>query len=964
MKASLAAVVLTAAVIVTAAALLALRPDPAQAQSPAPVELAQDAAEAAEELTESPAGPHFTPHHASRGSAATTPQAVEADQAAIDQRLDAWDQSAQQAEAALAAGEATTPRFEAMRAELVQHRAAAGALAERLRAAAQPLAAQLKALTGDEAAQEPPAEAGGDAATPPGDAQAEAPPEGEAEAAKAAAEAEAAAEADAASRSQNLASIRRELQMRVDALESRAKRADLANARADALVREIDELIRNRQVEELLTLGPSPLVPAAWLPALDEAQATVRAIAGETLANAADRARAGGDSFAPSALALAALGLGLLWGVWRGFVVVRRRIGLGSTRGQRALAAAVALLARLVAPVLAIALIRGALGQLQILGADGELVADHIAAGLATLAIGHAIAGCWFSPNTPALRLSSLDDAAATRALSRSNLLAGALGLHQVVVLAGEQLDLSPGTLAVGNLLVLALGAAALWRLAASLHPGPAPDAAPDGGAPDADDADDAPPPDDDPLAESLQSAASVGRRLETLGAFAMRTVALVAVGLAAAGYYAASQRLFYPTVVTVGIVGAGLILFSLAREGVEAALERRTADAGGLRLLTVLVGFVIVLASLPVLALTWGARTSDIVEVWRLASEGVDIGGARLTPMVFFTFALVFAFGYALTRLLQGILASSVLPNTRLDAGARSAITTGLGWTGITAAALVGIAAAGIDLSNIAIVFGALSVGIGFGLQAIASNFISGIILMIERPVKVGDWILVGGTHGVVKRVAVRATEIETFDKTALIVPNSELISGRVVNYTHNNAVGRLILKAPVAYGTDLKGVQKLLLDIARRDRRVLRYPAPMVLMTGFGPAAIELELRVILRDVNQIFDVQTDLFFEIDRRYREAGIEIPYSQNIVTLREPERLAAALRAGLAGEGLAIAEDAGAATPPPAAAPAPSSAPRRRAAGPPAATRGPEGPGVAGLGEGGDGGGGDGDGGR
>ena len=922
--ARLAALILAAAL----ALLLALQAGPALAQGSPTADAAGEAAEAAGDAAralapDSPSGPHFTPP---RPPEPATPQAVEADQGSVDARLETWAETAHEVESALADGSASTAQFEAMRARLVGQRGEAATAAERLRAALQPLAAQLQALTG-----------------------------------------EGAGETGASPRSEaGLGELREELQDRIDALESRAKRADLAYSRADSLVREIDELIRRRQVEEFLTLGPSPLAPANWGRAAIDALGLLQELAQETLEVAQARIDRGSPRLLPTVLILLAVSVALLWGASRAFTVIRRRLGFGATRGRRALAAALALCARLVAPTLAIVLLRGALAQAELLGPRAEVLADHLASGLVAFAIGYAIAGAWFSPRTPELRLSSLDDAAALRGFTRSTLLALSFGLQVSLIEAGAELDLSPAALAVGALAVMALGAAAMWRLADVLSPGPetsagAPASTSAAGAEDDDGGDSHP--DEDPLAESLQSAATVGRRLERLGAFALRAVAVVSVALAAAGYYAASQRLFYPAAATATIVGAGLILFSLIREWVEAALENRTADSGGLRLLTVFFGFVIVIASLPVLALVWGARTADIAEAWRVASAGVEVGGAILTPMVFVTFGLVFALGYALTRLLQGVMASSVLPNTRLDAGARSAITTGLGWTGITGATLVGLAAAGIDLSNIAIVFGALSVGIGFGLQAIASNFISGIILMIERPVKVGDWILVGGTHGVVKRVAVRATEIETFDKTALIVPNSELISGRVVNYTHNNAVGRLILKAPVAYGTDLKGVQKLLLDIARRDRRVLRYPAPMVLMTGFGPAAIELELRVILRDVNQIFDVQTDLFFEIDRRYREAGIEIPYSQNIVTLREPERLAAALRGAPppTDEGLAVPD-------PTTAAPPPSPPPSRRRAATPPAPRGPAGPGIGpGAGAeapGGDGGGGGGDGGR
>ena len=325
---------------------------------------------------------------------------------------------------------------------------------------------------------------------------------------------------------------------------------------------------------------------------------------------------------------------------------MRRRLGFGATRGRRALAAALALVARLAAPAIAIVLLRGALSQAELLGPTAEVVADHIASGLVSFAIGYAIAGAWFSPGTPALRLSSLDDAAAMRGFRRSTLLALTMGLNVAVVRAGEALDLSPASLAVGAFGVMLLGAAAMWRLADVLSPTPGPETSGASGeaAAEGDEDPGFTHQDEDPLAESLQSAATVGRRLEGLGAFSLRAAAVVALALSAAGYYAAAQRLFYPAAATLGIVGAGLILFSLIREWVEAALENRTADSGGLRLLTVLFGFVITLASLPVLALVWGARTADIGEAWRMASSGVDVGGATLTPMVFVTFGVVFA--------------------------------------------------------------------------------------------------------------------------------------------------------------------------------------------------------------------------------------------------------------------------------------------------------------------------------
>ncbi|MGM0585933.1 MAG: mechanosensitive ion channel family protein, partial [Pseudomonadota bacterium] len=147
-----------------------------------------------------------------------------------------------------------------------------------------------------------------------------------------------------------------------------------------------------------------------------------------------------------------------------------------------------------------------------------------------------------------------------------------------------------------------------------------------------------------------------------------------------------------------------------------------------------------------------------------------------------------------------------------------------------------------------------------------------------------------------VVKRVSVRATQIETFDRSVLFLPNSDLISGKVVNYTHNNNIGRLILRIPVAFGSDTREVERILTEIARAESRVLRYPPPLIMFAGFGENGMLFESRVILRDVNLIFHVQSDMYFEIERRLREAGIEIPMAQRALHVREADQLGAALR--------------------------------------------------------------------
>jgi small-conductance mechanosensitive channel len=274
--------------------------------------------------------------------------------------------------------------------------------------------------------------------------------------------------------------------------------------------------------------------------------------------------------------------------------------------------------------------------------------------------------------------------------------------------------------------------------------------------------------------------------------------------------------------------------------------------------------------------------------------SSSFKIGSVTISIADIFTALIVFVVGLIFVRWLQRGLADRVLPETRMERGLQHSVAAGFGYIGITLAGVVAISVGGLDLSNLALIAGALSVGIGFGLQNVVNNFVSGIILLIERPIKVGDWVVVGANEGTVKRIRVRATEIETFRRASVIIPNSELLSTAVMNWTHTDRLGRVEVPVGVAYGSDPERVRQILLEVAAANSQIAHRPPPFVMFKDFGDSALVFELRCYLYDIGQIIVVSTDLRFAIDKAFRERGIQIPFPQRDLHIKDIENLSVA----------------------------------------------------------------------
>ena len=296
-------------------------------------------------------------------------------------------------------------------------------------------------------------------------------------------------------------------------------------------------------------------------------------------------------------------------------------------------------------------------------------------------------------------------------------------------------------------------------------------------------------------------------------------------------------------------------------------------------------IGFLVIIFNI------WDPTGTILGTLSSYARDGIPIGGIRIVPtnivggIIAFTVLLAFT-GWIKRwidkRWLRQIISS--------DRGARDALVTIVGYTGFTISLLVGLSIAGINITGLAVVAGALSVGIGFGLQSIANNFVSGIILLFERPIKAGDFVTVGDVEGFVKKISIRATEIETLDNQDMLVPNSELISGRVTNWVLHNPYGRLRIRVGVAYGSDINKVKDILEAVSHENKSVItdgRVSPPKALFMGFGDSALEFELRVRIFDIKKRYDVVSELNFKIDEEFQKNRIIIPFPQRDIHIKD-----------------------------------------------------------------------------
>lgn len=625
----------------------------------------------------------------------------------------------------------------------------------------------------------------------------------------------------------------------------------------------------------LATRGPTPLDPSQWAAAWTSASE----VAGRIGAYFSDwgAQRSGDGAFGRSlAIIIGALALSLLmFGPANRWIVATFSAELEKrkpTPARRVVAAGLKMAARTAPGVIGGLIIIETLRAQGVLTEDGEAAARAFWIGVLSLLIVSGFTAGFFAPSSPQWRIAPID-ADRGRAASRLamaiavvfslKILLSAIGVAAKADEALLRLIETTAAIAIGGCLIL-LCRGKLWRVE---------DAGPEGGW-------------------------RVLRRFGRAMGFAIIIAALA--GYAPLADFAATRIVLLALIGgLVWLLRAMLAEFALRLrvKTHETEAEEETGSDNYRFWSRLIINIILALVVLPAVLVLFGVPGSSVRDLAGQALFGFNIGGVHIPSLAKLIFAvIVFIVIMGLTRLVQRGIQRGPLAHSRADVGVQNSLITLLGYAGLVIALFLSISALGFDLGNLALIAGALSVGIGFGLQSIVNNFVSGLILLFERPIKVGDWIVTPSGEGTVKKISVRSTEIETFDRSSIIVPNSELISQTVMNWTHKDKIGRIIVPVGVSYGSDPEQVRDILLKCAHEHPQIVAFPEPFVTWMDFGASSLDFEIRAFLSDISKGLTVRTELRFAIFNAFKEAGIEIPFPQQDVYIKSLPGQTPALR--------------------------------------------------------------------
>ena len=665
------------------------------------------------------------------------------------------------------------------------------------------------------------------------------------------------------------------------ALDTEIKQARLLTVEASQLESSLSARLRGNFSARLWARERSILDPALWR---DFAEALPGDLGKLKDAAAAEAATFGAALRVPGVLAGFAVAVVLSLAVLGPARLVldrfsRRRVKEGAVASPLR-RASLALALVLVAGVTSLAageILRGALIGARALTPDFVVISGLLVRVVVFAMVLEGLGRGLLSPSQPIWRLAPMSDEAARRLAPYPAIVGAALGLATLVGGLNSALDTSlPSSIAsvcVVVLLELAVVGAALLALGGARST-PAPTVADSGG-----------------------HGVRAPWVLATLAAWLAVVAALFAVIL---GYLALAGFLMRETVWVATILASFFLLVRFTDELFPAllspaspagrAIERAiglSASAreqigvllsGVARLAFLLAGWVAILAP-------FGASPDGLATRLSGAKIVFHLGKATVSPAAILGAVVVFVLGLLVTRAVRGWFDHHYLPKTRLDVGLRTSVGAGLSYLGALIAVLVAFASLGLSFSQIALFASALSVGIGFGLQAIISNFVSGLILLAERPVQVGDWIAIGDLEGDVRKINIRATEIEMMDRSRLIVPNSDLVSKTVRNVTHGGAKGRVKIVLKVNDTADPVAVRDVLMGRVKANAEVLKTPEAAAYLTDVANGAMEFTVFAYVSSPRLIFRVKSELLFAIVPELAGRGIDLANSTPIVNV-------------------------------------------------------------------------------
>ena len=659
---------------------------------------------------------------------------------------------------------------------------------------------------------------------------------------------------DAPPESKEIADQREELMSNFNELDGDLKQARVLTVRTDQLSERISQRRHALYASELFARTSSIFNPFFWADAFRALPIELRraeALMESWWYDRGSSARAAGAAFISLCIIAVAIGLTKWW-------FPRLQPGGYGTRSAKAWMALWVFLwlaARTPTASFAILLVWDTFGLLTF---RVEQIVEGLLAGIAVAAFGHGVARGLFAPERPERRLVQEDDATAQcfhNHLVWATRILGALIVLQVI----HKTLFAPliATIAT-NALFAAVTAAFLLHLVMRLGQ----------------------------INRARGEALIAAAWAHPLG---LLMAALIAVVLAM-GYAGVAAFVALRVIVAALVFGALYLLLAVTQTlfesiGEDTAKGQRLAARLGISarslglgaaLLSAFIRVMLILASLLLIIGPWEVSTADLFDTVRNIPFGFKIGEIHVSFQAVLTAVFVLVLLLVVTRIAQRWLETELLPRTRIEPSLQFSIVTIFGYVGAIAAIALALRGLGFDLQKIALIAGALSVGIGFGLQSIVSNFVSGLILLTERPIRVGDSITVKGEEGWVRRVRVRATEIETFDRARVIIPNSEFITGVVKNWTRANTLGRIVTKISVAYESDPAQVRDVLTGLARTHPQVVQAPPPAAFFVGFGGRGLEFELRAVVVDIEKGLSVKSDINHAIVQNFREVGISI----------------------------------------------------------------------------------------